>query len=180
MEQSLEQKSSKWGRAAKDGLLLSLICIFTLTIGNLSSNSLLSTLLFFVQLVGSIWLLRRFMYTYGADNPGESTFSYGVMVCLFSSFIIAVWSFAMYQFIFPDAITKAMDAFYEVMGSNMTDEMRDAMLMMEDRFPQAMSLSSFFKDFIEGIILSAILAASTTRRDIFSDSESSQDEEEEL
>jgi hypothetical protein len=181
VEHSLEQTSSKWARAAKDGLFLSLICVVTLTASNfLTDKPLITWIIFLAQLVASIWLLRRFMASYGADNEGESTFGYGVRVCLFSSFIIAVWSFAMFQFIFPDMVTKAMDSAFEVLGNNMTDDLRDSMLKLEDMFPQMMSISSFFKDFLEGILFSAILAGGTTKRDIFSDSDIPQQEEEEL
>ena len=131
MEQTASTSSSKWSLAARDGLILAAVTVVVSTLTFLTENAILSGLLWFVKLVGSIWVLRIIMRRYAIDHPDESVFSYGVIVCVLSALVCAVWAFVEYQFLFPDAVAKAFEqtfASFESMGAMMPEGFEDMML----------------------------------------------------
>ena len=135
MEQTTSSGSAKWSLAAKDGLPLAAVTVVVSTLSFLTKNAFLSTLLWLVKLGGSIWLLSVIMRRYGKAHPEESTFSYGLIVCLLSALVCAVWSFIEYQYLFPGAVAEAFEQMYsglEQMGSMIPEGFTDVMLKMED------------------------------------------------
>ena len=129
--------NSKWSLAARDGLILAAVTVVVSTLTFLTKNTFLSTLLWLVKLGGSIWLLSVIMKRYGKEHPDESTFSYGVIVCVFSAIVCAVWAFVEYQFLFPGAVAEAFEQMYtqfEQMGASLPDEVGDmAEFLMSSR-----------------------------------------------
>ena len=77
--------NSKWSLAARDGLILAAVTVVVSTLTFLTKNTFLGTLLWLVKLGGSIWLLSVIMKRYGKAHPEESTFSYGLIVCVLVS-----------------------------------------------------------------------------------------------
>ncbi len=181
MEQIASSGNSKWSLAARDGLILAAVTVVVSTLTFLTKNSFLSTLLWLVKLVGSIWLLRIIMLRYGKDHPGESTFGYGVIVCVLSALVCAVWSFFEYQFLFPSAVEEAFDQMYqtfEQMGAMVPEEFTDVMLRMQDDYAQINSISTFFWCSLLGLLFSAILARTGKPKSVFTDEEMKQNRDE--
>lgn len=146
--------------------MLAAITVVCTLLSGLVKNGILNWLLWLVQLVGSIWLLKIFMNNYGKAHPGEATFGYGFAVCLMSSVICGAWAFVMAQYIFPDS---AADAFaqarliIEQTGQDMTDEVNDTFQYVEDNYSKLNSVSTFIKCVIEGLIFSAIINTRNVR-----------------
>lgn len=165
--------NSKWSSAAKDGLILALVTVVVITLQMLTKNSFLNMLLWTIKLVGSIWILNIFMRKFGAAKPGESTFSYGFMVCLCSSIVCAVYSLLLYGFIFPDTAAQTIEKAMETLASAgfpSSDETNDALSYVEDNFAQMQCISTFIWCTLFGLIVSAIMGRSTSsNKNIFED-----------
>ncbi len=168
--------------AARDGLILAAVTVVVSTLTFLTKNSFLSTLLWLVKLVGSIWVLRVLMHRYGQDHPDESTFGYGVIVCVCSALVCAIWAFAEYQFLFPEAVAEAFDQMFqtfEQMGSSIPEEFTDVMLRMQDNYAQINCISTFFWCTLLGLLFSAILSrVDAARKSVFTDEEMKQNRDE--
>ena len=178
MEQ-ITKENSKWGQAAKDGLILASVTVVISTLTFLTESSFLSGLLWIVKLVGSIWLLRIFIHRYSEEHLDESPFGYGAVL---SAIVCAVWAFVEYQFLFPDAVTKAFDQALESlsqMGGMMPDGFEDVMLKMEDNYAQINCITTFFWCSLLGLIFSAIIARPGSRKNkVFTDEEMKQNNDE--
>jgi len=174
LEYNTPSDSSKWSQAAKDGLILAAVTVVISTLTFLTENSFLSTLLWLVKLGGSIWLLTVIMRRYGKDHPDESTFGYGVIVCVLSALVCAVWSFVEYQFLFPGAVAEAfeqMETGLGQMGQALPDEFTDMMLRLEDNYAQINCISSFFWWSLLGVLFSAIISRTGQKKSVFTDEE---------
>ena len=182
METIASSGNSKWSMAAKDGLILAAVTVVISTLTFLTKNNVLSTLLWLLKLVGSIWVLRVLMRRYGLDHPGESSFGYGAAVCVCSALVCAVWAFAEYQFLFPGAVAEAFDQMFEAfgqMGSAMPEEFTDVLLRMEDNYAQINSITTFFWCSLLGLLFSAILSRIDARsKSVFTDEEMKQNRDE--
>jgi len=184
LEQTANPANSKWSQAAKDGLILAAVSVVIMTINLLTQSGFVSTLLWAIKLAGSIWVLSVIMKHYGATHPEEtSTFSYGVLVCVCSALVCAVWSFVLYQYLFPNAVAEAMEQAYETieqMGTAVPDELTDMMLRFEDNYAQINCVTTFFWCTLLGLLFSAILSRSGARKSVFTDEEMKQNNDDEF
>lgn len=184
MENTPATGSSKWSLAAKDGLILAAVTVVISTLTFLTKNTILSSLLWLIKLGGSIWLLSVIMKRYGKAHPEESTFSYGLIVCVLSALVCAVWAFIEYQFLFPNAVAEAFEQMYtqfEQMGSMFPDEFTDVLLKMEDNYAQINCISTFVWCTLLGLLFSAILALTTSgNRSVFTPEEMKQNQDDEF
>ena len=144
-------------QAAVDGLKLALITLVTMTLSSLSIPQYLSIVIWAVQTVGSIWFLSVLMKRY-AENVSEANFSYGFMVCLFSSIITAVYAFAAYQWLFPSLQAQVVEAF-DQLRPMMDSVQTDVLSKLQDNFAQYYCISTFFKNVIIGLIAASIIAS---------------------
>ena len=164
---NITSRSGKWSLAMRDGLLLSLITVACSTLGSLTQIWILNFLLWAVKLVGSIWVLSLFMKRYGAAHPEElRTTGYGILVCLFSSIVCAVFAYLSARFIFPHTMDEIMAQIPATIASTpgMTAEAEDALYKLMDNLPQLMCVVTLIWDFILGLIFSAIIGAATSKR----------------
>lgn len=169
--------NSKWGRAAKEGLILALVTVIVMTLQVLTKNQILSSLLWILKFVGSIWILVIFIKKYMFDNPSESGFSHGFRVCLCSSLICAIYTLLLYGFLFKDFAKEAFEQVWDEMGAainQMPEEARNMMFWFEDNFAQINCISTFFWCLLCGILFSAIINSVIGKRrmsanNVFSD-----------
>ncbi|MDD2293146.1 MAG: DUF4199 domain-containing protein [Bacteroidales bacterium] len=167
---STNLNSFKWKRAATDALILASVTVVISTLNMLFDNSGLGILFWAVKFGGSLYLLYFLMKRYGKLTKVPSTFNYGVITCLLSSLVCAIYSFFLMSVLFPDSVTAIFDQVYQIMGTNMTDEMSSLFQQMESKYPQYAFFSSLIWDFIVGLVFSAIFTKSTSPRvDIFAD-----------
>lgn len=163
---------SKWTLAMRDGLLLSLVTIVCTTLSTLADFTLLNILSWIVKLVGSIWLLWYFMKRYGLSHPEEPrTTGYGILVCLFSSIVCAVFTYLAYRFFFPQMVEEISAQVTASLASTpgLTAEMEDAVYKVMDNLPQIVCGVTLIWNFLLGLAFSAIIGASTARKDPFGD-----------
>lgn len=154
-----EKQQSAWSSAAKDGLLLAAFTIVFLLLAAVVKNQILITILQIGKIAGCIWFLRYLMLKWYKSNKSFSLFKYGVMICLFSSIVCAIFSFFEFAYIFPDMVTEAFDQVYESLGSMaIPSESMDIITRMEDNYPQWACISALITDFLAGLIFSAIIA----------------------
>ena len=162
--------TNKWSLSMRDGLLLSLVTLVCTTLSQVAQLSFLNILLWLVKLIGSIWLLWFFMKRYAAAHPEETrTTGYGVMVCLFSSIVCAVFTYISFRFLFPETVEEAFAQVPQILSSTpgVTPEVEDAIARLQDSFPQLMCILTLIWNFLIGLVISAIIGASTARKDPF-------------
>ncbi len=160
-------QTSKWSLAMRDGLLLALVTVVCTTLSTLADFTLLNILFWIVKLVGSIWLLWYFMKRYGHSHPEEPrTTGYGILVCLFSSIVCAVFTYLAYRFFFPQMVDEISAQVTASLASTpgLTAEMEDAVYKVMDNLPQIACGVTLIWDFLLGLLFSAIIGASTARR----------------
>ncbi len=161
---------SNWSEAARDGLFLALVTVVLISFNALVENAALKFLFWLVKFVGSVWLLYFFMRKFRKVEPDSSVFKQGVRICLFSSLICAVYIFFMYTFLFPEMVSEMFEAFYSAPEfASLSSNVTDMLLKIEDNFAKYSCISTFIWNFILGVIISAIIARSITRKTIFTD-----------
>ena len=164
--------NNKWSLAMRDGLLLSLVTLVCTTLSQVLQLSFVNILLWLVKLIGSIWLLWFFMKRYGDANPLERrTTGYGIMVCLFSSIVCAVFTYLSFRFFFPETVEEAFAEIPQILATtpNVTPGVEDVIGKLQDIFPQLMCALTLLWNFALGAIFSAIIGATTSRKDPFAD-----------
>ena len=176
LEQSEHTLRDKWGEAAKDGLMLALISVVIFTISAFVKNGFLGTLLWALKLVGSILLLRAIMHRYGAAHKGESTYSYGLMTGCCSAVVCAVFTFFLYRFIVPGAVTDIFNQLYETlnaMSAGISDigMSQDMLLRLEDNYPQYACISMFMTCIFWALVLPAFLRGGSGAASVFTEEE---------
>ena len=186
MESNVSSISAKWSLAARDGLILASVTVVVSTLSFLTRNPFLSSLLWIVKLGGSLWLLHVIMKQYGASHPSESTFGYGVLVCVLSALVCAVWTFVEYQFLFPGTVAETFEQLYAnldtmIASTPLPDNFSDLLYKMEDNFAQLNCIASFFWCTLLGLLFSAVFARGTrTGNGIFTPEEMQRHEDDDF
>lgn len=151
--------------AAIDGLLLS-----TVTVIASLSHSLLgitgmvaATIIWILKFGGCIyvlnWCMRRQTLSCGGATYGD-TFKYGILVCLFSSFVCAAYMFMSFTILFPEQADLAVEQVRTIMESSnklsATDQ--QAFNSAMDRLPQVIFITNFIYYTIIGAVMSSVIA----------------------
>ena len=85
------ENSNKWSAAAYNGLLLSLVTVIITVLSSAfpnQHNAFVSIILWIVRITASLYILYYFMRSYSNGKEEVSykeSFSYGTIICLFSS-----------------------------------------------------------------------------------------------
>lgn len=170
MKEERENRLSFWSASAADGLLLSVVSIAILALGYfVKLPGAVSLILNLVKIVGSIWLLSRFMAAYsrsvGKVTYGRS-FAFGLVVCLFSSLLCAAFNFLVTGFLKPDMLT---DSFRQALQMYAQAGIPQAQISaFEDampKMPQYLAVFYFFWYLFIGLVASLCIAGSTKTSD---------------
>lgn len=174
-----EKKQSAWSSAAKDGLILAAFTIICLLLSTLLKNSpIIVFLVELVKIVGCIWLLRFLMIRWKNSNGSTTPFKYGMMICLFSSVVCAIFTFFQLSYIVPEDIATAFDQIYESFGSmNIPIETQNMLDRLQDNYPQWACVSALISDLICGVIFSGIISSTMKNTDIFADDDNDSPQE---
>ena len=123
---------NRWSSAATSGLILSLITILVMTTQYAfnSNNIGLNIVITITKLIANIWLLSYLIKEYA--KPVEiftykDGFTYGTIVCLFSSFICAVASLVLMH-LFADSFNEQMETVitaYSTVWPDIAEQMSD-------------------------------------------------------
>lgn len=168
METTTNTSGYMWKKAATDGLILSSVTIAVMVLNIVLNNPVTGVIFWIVKLVGSIWLLNYLMKQFGIKTGVQSTFGYGAVTCMFSALVCAAFTFLQLTFINPESITQIFDSAMQMFGSSLTSEQQDIFLKMEDNYAQYAFISTFIWDTLFGVVVSAIMAGSTSKKkDVF-------------
>ena len=153
--------------ASVDGLILSSITVAMLLISPLVRDvTYVGLILNVAKIAGCLTLLYYFMKRYALANNckryGEC-FGYGLLVCLFSSFVCAAFSYISIEFIYSE-IFEMRDIFASRYGGS-----TDSWDYIFDNYSVIMFFSCFIYYFFIGLIFSAIFAGSVRVKDPFAD-----------
>ena len=177
--QHTEAYASPWASAARDGLFLALLSIAITCLSIFVKNlpGFLGILAWAVKTGGSIYLLVRFVKLYKAADPDASAFGYGIRVCLFSSLIIAAFTFVQMQYIQPDAVSSAFETAIGQMGSQLDSDSIDPLNRIADNPGRIMAIVTFIWDMMLGLLASAIISSALPRPNPFGTTDSEQKDE---
>lgn len=179
MEEKKTQAS--WSSAAKEGIILALFTIFPTLLTAFVTNSVVSILAWAIKTAGSLWILYFFMKRWAVSTGATSAFRYGFKICLCSSAICAAWTYALFQFIVPDKQTEVINSLETALSSQtVTDEIEQAILLIEDNFAQFNSISTLLGCIICGLIFSGIFSKSAAASNVFSETENEENNDDEL
>ena len=167
--------------AAKAGLILGAVSIVGLLLpwlldmlggSGLGANiglKLVKTLIWIAKLILCVWLLRRLMLNFSANNPeadNSRVFRFGMLTALLSSVVYSAFYMAFILFINPESITESL----AVLENNPAFD-SSMFGSMEELVPLIRS-TTFFVNliycFIYGTVVSAILSRNIPPRNPFS------------
>jgi len=169
-------EGSLWSVAAKMGLALSIFTILPTLASSLLNNSITGAIFWLIKVVFSLWMLRYLMYGWDKTHNGESTLGFGLATCLCSSVLCAVFTFALYKFIVPDLVIEQFKQIEDVLASinNVPEDAIDAVLRIEDNYPQVSCAATFFWCVFTGLIFSLIFKGTISRNNVFTEDEMNQ------
>lgn len=170
---------ASWSDAAKDGILLALFTILPTLLTAFVTNGVVSVLAWTVKTGGSLWLLYFLMKKWAVATGAPKAFNYGFKICLCSSVICAAWTYALFQYIVPGKQEEVINSLETALsGQTITDEIEQAILLLEDNFAQFNSISTLLGCVICGLIFSGIFSRSAAVSNVFSESEKEEDNDE--
>ena len=163
-------KSNKWSSAATSGLLLALVSVAVLAIESvLSPGQAINLILSLTKLVASIWLVYYFIKEFARQYEIFSYangFSYGFIVCLFSSFICVVAQLLIITVISPETFDAQIDTMINAFAQSRPDIAENLADMQQGgALPMIVAAASFVWYMILGTIVSAIMANFTKKVD---------------
>lgn len=174
------EQNNKWSSAAMDGLFLSLVTVIYLLAANLldSSGFVVKSVLWIAKFGGSLYLLWYFMKRYSNNfetiTYGQS-FNYGFIVCLFSSIIVACFSYVQVEWLFPDKTAEAMQMSKEMIAQQGLDSASESVIeVIFNNFGRITLFSNLVYCTIFGAIAAAITANWTKKTNPFEDEELSE------
>ncbi len=163
-----EKNGRIWNLASKNGILLgmfSTVCLALKQLSALSSSPALVSgagiVLWTLEFVGCIWLLRRFMKRYVEENPDATnldTYALGKRTCLFSSLILAAALVFLVLYV-PDNLFEKS---FQELSQNYSSMLDPAILSEMDLSdsPGLVFFSQFLYCWIYGILVSSFLSRS--------------------
>ncbi len=157
--------------ASTDGLILSSITVASLLFTPLLRNvPFVGYIINIAKIAGCLTLLYYFMKRYAVANScrryGEC-FGYGVLVCLFSSFVCAVFSYITSALIYSGIYEQQLLAMREMFVSYNYGSATDSFEYLLDHYAVILFFSSIVYYFVVGIVFSAIFASSVKVKDPF-------------
>lgn len=164
------ENSNKWSAAAYNGLLLSLVTVIITVLSSAfpnQHNAFVSIILWIVRITASLYILYYFMRSYSNGKEEVSykeSFSYGTIICLFSSIVCAGVSYLCMTLIFPDTIDTMMENIGKIMAQqNASAEDEDSIMRIVPHLPELSLIFGFIYMTIFGVIASAIIASYTKK-----------------
>lgn len=157
--------------ASVDGLILSSITVAVLLISPLLRNvPYVGFIVTVAKIAGCLTLLYYLMKKYAWANNckryGEC-FGYGLLVCLFSSFVCAAFSYISAEFIYSGIYEQQLLEMREIFLASNSGGTTNAFEFMLDNYSVILFFSSLVYYFIIGLIFSAIFAGSVRIKDPF-------------
>lgn len=173
-----------WHAAGIAGLVLAsistayLLAEHGLSLHNNTFTVILTGLLQILKIVACIMAMRAFMKRFKLDFPEAETKDIrrmGTMTAFLSALIFAGVSMAFYTY-HPEIVAQALDIARNTYSNLMDENARQALGMVETRFPQMIFGYTLVYCFLFGWILSAILAPRVAPINDWDDDEDDEEE----
>jgi hypothetical protein len=161
----MEEKVNVWKTNLTNGLILGLVgVVYSLIMYflNLSLNKSQGYVFMVIQIILLYFLLKSYRdnYSHGQITFGQSVGA-GVIICLYSAIIMAVFTYILYTFIDTGLTAKQMAMVEETMvKKGMPQATIDTAMAMQAKLmkPGIMSVLSIFGSMLWGVILSLIIS----------------------
>jgi hypothetical protein len=161
----MEQKANVWKSNLTNGLILGLIgIVYTLVIYflDLTVNKVQGYVFLLILVVALYFLVKSYRdnYLYGYMTYGQAVGA-GVVIFLYYSIIIAIFTYILYAIIDPGLIDKQLAAAEELMAKRgLPQEAMDAGLKVQEKMmkPGIMAPVSIIGNMLYGVIMSLIVA----------------------
>ena len=162
----MEQNVNPWKANLTNGLILALIgIVFNLFLYffDMTTNKSLGYIFFLIQIVVLFYLVKSYRdnYMHGIISYGQALGA-GVIIILYYSIIIALFSYILYAIIDPGLINKMVALSEEAqLKKGLTQEQIDMGMKITKKFltPTVMAITSIFANMFFGVIFSLIVAA---------------------
>ncbi|MBN2862285.1 MAG: DUF4199 domain-containing protein [Bacteroidales bacterium] len=162
----MEQKVNVWKATLNSGLILALIgIVYTLVMYflDLSLNKVQGYVFILVQLVVLFYLVKSYRdnYMHGIISFGQALGA-GVVICLYYSIIIAVFTFILYKFIDPDLVDRTLAMTEELMlKRGLSQAQMDTAMGVQTKImkPGFIAGMGIFGSMFQGLIMSLLIAA---------------------
>ena len=161
----MEQKANVWKANLTNGVLLGLAgVVYTLILYflDLTTNKPLTNAFMLIQLILLFFLLKSYRdnYMHRMITFGQAVGA-GVVICLYSSIIMAVFSYILYAVIDPGLIDKMIALSEEAsLKRGFTQEQVDAGMNFTKKImnPPVLTIMSLFFGTLMGTVMSLIIA----------------------
>ena len=161
----MEQKANVWKSNLTNGLILGLIgIVYTLVIYflDLTVNKVQGYVFLLILIVALYFLVKSYRdnYMHGYMTYGQAVGA-GVVIFLYYSIIIAIFTYILYAIIDPGLIDKQLAAAEEMMAKKgLPQEAMDAGLNIQKKMmkPEIMAPVSIIGNMLYGVIMSLIVA----------------------
>jgi len=161
----MEQKTNVWKENLTNGLILGLIgVVYTLVMYflDLTLNKIQGYVFLLILIVTLYFLVKSYRdnYLHGYMTYGQAVGA-GVVIFLYYSIIIAIFTYILYAVIDPGLIDKQLAAAEELMAKRgLPQEAMDAGLKIQKKMmkPEIMALMGIFGSMLSGVIMSLIVA----------------------
>jgi len=156
-------QTNKWSSAAMSGLLLALVTVAAMAIQTVITPSRgVVWAIILIKLIVNIWLVSYFIKEFAKSSEVftyRDGFSYGFIVCLFSSFICAVALLLVHTIVSPETFETQMDVMVSAMSQTRPEAAETIINMQQSGVLLAIVvIFSFLYYLLFGLIVSAIVA----------------------
>lgn len=156
--------------ASVDGLILSSITVAVLLVSPLLRNvTYVGFIVNVAKIAGCLtllyYLMKRYAWANNCKRYGEC-FGYGLLVCLFSSFVCAAFSYISAEFIYSGIYEQQLLEMRGILESSYGST-TDSFEYILDNYSVILFFSCLVYYFIIGLIFSAIFAGSVRIKDPF-------------
>jgi len=161
----MEQKTNVWKENLTNGLILGLIgVVYTLVMYflDLTLNKIQGYVFLLILIVTLYFLVKSYRdnYLHGYMTYGQAVGA-GVVIFLYYSIIVAIFTYILYAVIDPGLIDKQLAAAEELLAKRgLSQEAMDAGLKIQKKMmkPEIMALMGIFGSMLSGVIMSLIVA----------------------
>jgi hypothetical protein len=162
----MEQNANPWKANLTNGLILGLIGIvysLVLYFLNMSTNKSIGYVFILVQIVVLFFLVKSYRdnYMHGMITFGQALGT-GVIICLYYSIIMAIFTYILYAFIDTGLIDKILAMSEEAgLKKGYSQEQIDMGMKFTKKImtPPVMAIFGIFSNMFFGVIMSLIVAA---------------------
>lgn len=162
----MEQKVNIWKTNLTNGIILGLVgIVYSLVMYflDLSLNSIQGYVFILIQIVVLYFLVKLYRdnFMHGMITFGQALGA-GVVICLYYSIIIAIFTYILYAFIDTNLIDKMLAMTEEkLLDRGLSQSQVDAGMSVQSRImkPAFIAPISIFGNMFQGLIMSLIVAA---------------------